>query len=101
MHWLAATALKAMTTGQGEHNPHQVRFGTTRGSLSTAFLSRSWRYKVAELGIQLTNPTDVLTLPLSKPLQFLYPVLRLSVWVWRHALMPGTSRTGGSIVTNE
>jgi hypothetical protein len=26
-----------MTTGHGEHDPHEVRFGTTRGSLSTFF----------------------------------------------------------------
>jgi hypothetical protein len=37
MRWLEATALSAMNTGQGEHDPHDVRFGTTRGSLSTFF----------------------------------------------------------------
>ena len=26
VRWLEATALKAMTTGQGEHDPHEVRF---------------------------------------------------------------------------
>ena len=86
MRWLEATALNAMTTGQGEHDPHEVRFGTTRGSLSTFLLSRSWRYQLAELGIHLTNPTDVLTLPLPQPLQFLYPVLRLPLWAWRHTV---------------
>jgi hypothetical protein len=56
MRWLVATALKAMTTGQGEHDPHEVRFGTTRGSLSTFLLSRRWRYQLAELGVNFTNP---------------------------------------------
>src|SRR5262249_7689741 len=70
MRWLEATAVKAMTTGHGEHDPHEVRFGTTRGSLSTFLLSRGWRYQLAELSVQLTNPTDVLTVPLPKPLQF-------------------------------
>ena len=91
MRWLKATALKAMTTGKGEHDPHEVRFGTTRGSLSTFLLSRSWRYQLAELGIHLTNPTDILTIPLPQPLQFLYPVLRLPLWAWRHSVHRGRS----------
>jgi hypothetical protein len=86
LRWLEATALSAMTTGQGEHDPHEVRFGTTRGSLSTVLLSRSRRYQLAELRIQLTSPTDVLTLPLPQPLRFLYPVLRLPLWAWRHTV---------------
>jgi Uncharacterised nucleotidyltransferase len=85
MRWLEATAVSAMTTGHGEHDPHEVRFGTTRGSLSTFLLSRGWRYQLAELSVQLTNPTDVLTLPMPQPLRFLYPVLRLPLWAWRHA----------------
>jgi hypothetical protein len=86
LRWLAATALSAMTTGQGEKDPHEVRFGTTRGSLSAFLLSRSWRYRLAELRVQLTNPTDVLTMPLPQSLRFLYPVLRLPLWLWRHIL---------------
>ena len=91
LRWLEATALNAMTTGQDEHDPHDVRFGTTRGSLSTFLLNRSWRYQLAELGIHLTNPTDILTIPLPQPLQFLYPVLRLPLWAWRHSIHRGRS----------
>ena len=86
VRWLAATALQAMTRGQGEKDPHEVRFGTTRGSLSAFLLSRGWRYRLAEIGIHLTNPTDVVTLPLPRALRFLYPVLRLPLWAWRHAI---------------
>jgi hypothetical protein len=85
MRWLEATALKAMTAGQGEQDPHHARFGTTRGSLSTFLLSRSWRYRLAELNIHLTNQTDVMTILLPERLRFLYPLLRLPLWVWRHA----------------
>jgi hypothetical protein len=88
VRWLEATALKAMTAGQGERDPHEVRFGTTRGSLSAFLLSPSWRYQLAELGIHLTNPTDVLTVPLPQRLRFLYPVLRPPLWVWRHTFHP-------------
>jgi hypothetical protein len=82
---LEATALRAMTAGQGELEPREVRFGTTRGSLSTFLLQRSWRYRLAELSLQLTNQTDMLTMPLPERLRFLYPILRLPLWVWRHA----------------
>jgi hypothetical protein len=84
VRWLEATALNAMTRGEGEHDPHDTRFGTTRGSLSTFLLKRSWRYWLAEINVHLTNQTDVLTLPLPKRLQFLYPLLRLPLWAWRH-----------------
>jgi len=96
MRWLVATALNAMNTGQGEYDPHEVRFGTTRGSLSTILLSRNWRYRWAELGIQLTNPTDVLTLQLPQPLGFLYPILRLPLWVWRHTVQRNARRPQAS-----
>jgi hypothetical protein len=83
--WLEATALKAMTTGQGQQDPHGVRFGTTLGTLSAFLLNRSWRYQLAELGGLLTNPTDARTVPLPQQLRFLYPVLRLPLWMWRHS----------------
>jgi hypothetical protein len=86
MRWLEGTALNEMTRGHGEQDPHEARFRTTRGSLSAFLLSRSWRYQIAELGVLLTNPTDVLTVPLPPQLRFLYPVLRLPLWVWRHSV---------------
>jgi hypothetical protein len=47
-------------------------------------LSPNWRYRKAELNIHLINQTDMLTVPLPERLQFLYPILRLPLWVWRH-----------------
>lgn len=85
VRWLEATALQAMTTGHGEQDPHEARFGTTRGSLSTFLLNRSWRYRLKELNLHLNNQTDMLTMPLPERLRFLYPLLRLPLWVWRHA----------------
>lgn len=91
VRWLEATALNAMTSDQGEHQPHEARFGTTRGSLSTFLLSRSWRYRLSELNMHLTNQTDVLTVPLPERLRFLYPLLRLPLWVRRHSTYRGGS----------
>ena len=92
LRWLEATALKAVTTGQGEQHPHEVRLGTTRGSLSTFLLNRGWRYWLAELRVHLTNQTDILTVPLPESLRFLYPILRLPLWLWRHAAKHGARR---------
>jgi hypothetical protein len=78
-----------MTAGQGEHDPHEARFGTTRGSVSTFLLNSTWRYQLAELGIHLINPGDVLSIPLPRALRFLYPVLRVPLWAWRHSIHRG------------
>jgi hypothetical protein len=92
VRWLAATALNAMSKGEGEHDPHQVLFGTTRGSLSTFLLKSSLNYRLGELRVQLINPTDVLLLPLPRPLRFVYPALRLPLWLWRHVFQRATLR---------
>jgi hypothetical protein len=90
--WLEATALNAMTSGHAEGDPHEARFGTTRGSLSTFLLNPSWRYWLAELNYHLTNQSDVLAVPLPERLRFLYPVLRLPLWAWRHAAKRGAGQ---------
>jgi hypothetical protein len=92
VRWLEATALSAMTTGKGEGDPHDAPFGTTRGSLSTFLLSRSWRYRLAELNAHLTNQTDVLTVALPERLRCLYPVLRPLLWLSRHTVKPRAKR---------
>jgi len=74
-----------MTTGEHEREPRDERFGTTRGSLSTFLLSPSRHYRLAELRIHLMNQSDVLSVPLPEWLRFLYPLLRLPLWVRRHA----------------
>jgi hypothetical protein len=90
VRWLEATALSAMTAGQGEHDPHETRFGTTRGSLSSLLLNPSWHYRLKELNLHLHNQTDILAMPLPERLRFLYPLLRLPLWVWRHAAKRGS-----------
>jgi hypothetical protein len=85
VRWLQGTALSAMTVDQDERRPLDVRFGTTRGSLSALLLGQNWRYRVTELRNLLTNQSDVLAVPLPRRLWFLYPVLRLPFWIWRHA----------------
>jgi Uncharacterised nucleotidyltransferase len=85
VRWLEATALRAITAGREEQTPHDVRFGTTLGSLSGFLLRQSWTYRWVELRNLLMNETDVLTIPLPKHLRWLYPLMRLPLWIWRHA----------------
>jgi hypothetical protein len=84
VRWLEATALNTIAIGRGEREPRAERFGTTRGSLSTFLLRWNWRYWLAELSIHLTNQTDVLNVPLPERLRFVYPLLRVPLWAWRH-----------------
>jgi hypothetical protein len=83
VRWLEATALKAMNARGGELEPNKLLFGTTRGSISSFLLGRDRRYWLAELKSLLICQTDILMLGLPKYLQFLYPFLRLPLWVWR------------------
>ena len=84
VRWLETTALRAVTAGNGELEPRQLLFGTTRGSLSSFLLGRGWRYWLAELKSHLICQADVFTVALPRQLQFLYPLLRLPLWLLRH-----------------
>ena len=85
VRWLEETALRTLTLGQGELDPRDVRFGTTRGTLSTFLLGQSWTYYAAELRNRAFNETDVLAVPLPERLRVLYPIFRVPMWLWRHA----------------
>jgi|SRR5579862_56388 len=80
---LEAVASKALTN---ENEPSQQQFKTLRANLFHFLLNPNWRYWLAELRIQLINPLDILTLPLTDKLQWLYPTLRVPLWLYRRAL---------------
>ena len=84
LRWLKSTALNAMTAGSAEIEPRHVSFGTTRGSLSCFLLRQSWRYWLAEMKTHSVCEADVLTVSLPSRVQFLYSLLRLPLWLWRH-----------------
>jgi hypothetical protein len=84
--WLEAIAIKAITA---DVEPTELPFGTTWASLARFLLCRGWRARLAELKVYSTSPVDILTLPLPKRLQLLYPVLRLPLWLWRYGIRNG------------
>lgn len=81
--WLEATVLKVLTAGGNETLPRARPFGTTRGSFSTILLRKGLRYRVAETKLQLTSQEDVLAVPMPQGLAWLYPALRLPLWLFR------------------
>jgi hypothetical protein len=83
VRWLEALAINAMTANRV---PTEMRFGTTWNTLARFLLRSDWHYWLAELKLYSISPVDILTLPLPKQLQGLYPVLRLPLWFWRHSV---------------
>jgi Uncharacterised nucleotidyltransferase len=84
VRWLESTALQTMIAGKSEIERQEIPFGTTRGNFACFLLRRNWRFRLAEAKINVTCQTDVLTVPLPARLHFLYPFLRLPLWLWRH-----------------
>ena len=65
------------------------RFGTTRVALIRFLLGGGWANVMAlgrDLSIRLD---DVVRLPLPDALHFLYPILRLPLWLWRRVVGAG------------
>jgi hypothetical protein len=84
--WLEQIALWAMTSGKEEVIPPQLPFGPTRITFSHYLFRSNWRYWLKELRIQLTSTRDMQMLPLPSQLLFLYPVLRVPLWLCRRMI---------------
>lgn len=54
-----------------------------RNVMAPFLLGRGWRYVAGQLRATSVGVVDVVRLPLPAPLHFLYPLLRLPLWVWR------------------
>lgn len=67
------------------------RFGTTLYTLAQLRLSPDWRYRGALLANSMFLIDDVLRVPLPPSLSFLYPLLRLPLWVGRRVRQLGRS----------
>ena len=48
-------------------------------------LGRGLRFYVAQIRLVLIGPADIVRLPLPRPLHFIYPLVRLPLWLWRRA----------------
>lgn len=82
--WLVRVAIRAMD-GRGEVELDDTLLGTLPIHLSHFALARGWRYKAGELARKLQSPYDQATLPLPRPLRFLYPIMLVPRWLWRRS----------------
>lgn len=82
VRYLAALALKAMAA------PDIDRAGfaaVTRNVLAPFLFGRGWRFLAGQCRAASVGVADVLRLPLPAPLHFVYPLLRLPLWLWRRS----------------
>jgi hypothetical protein len=78
---LAAIALQTMTRSQLKKD-----IGDVTDNVRMKFLlGQGWPFFAAQCRIALVGVRDVIAVPLPRPLHFLYPLLRLPLWLWRRA----------------
>lgn len=73
---VACDALLAQDTGAGEFIPKNLL-------RSQLLLRREWANRLGEMRIQMTSIADWKEMPLPRALYFLYPLLRLPLWLRR------------------
>ena len=81
--YLVATGLRAMNTGEGTNELARVPFASTRINLARFLLKSDWRYRGTEASFVLNSLEDWITVPLPPGFAFLYPFLRLPLWIAR------------------
>ncbi len=82
---LRATALAALTYGNGEREVTTYTFPGFRTLASHLEVAPGWRSFAAELKSKWQCPADRMAIPLPRPLWFLYDVLRIPLWMIRRS----------------
>jgi len=82
---LTALALTAMTAPKTEMESARTLAGLIRVVSMQFLLGRGWTFYAAQLRAMAAAPADIVHLPLPPALYFLYPLLRLPLWLWRRA----------------
>ena len=80
---LVEVALRAMAGGEGEVEIEDRPFAAGLVALSHFSLGVGWRYALDELGRKWIGVSDRMSVPLPRPLHFLYHLLRVPSWVLR------------------
>jgi hypothetical protein len=82
---LAAMCLDVMAGPDAQTEMEDRRFGSTRVALVQFLLGRGPFFLIEQCRIQSVRLGDVVAYPLPRALHFLYPLLRLPLWLWRRA----------------
>ncbi len=80
---LVRTAMSVMVGPDATTELEDRPFGSTRINLAGFLLGQGWTYFFAHCGLLLTQPVDVARCPLPPSLHFLYPIIRIPLWVFR------------------
>jgi hypothetical protein len=89
---LSALAMNLMAGRNPAMELGDRAFGTTRVALMQFLLGGGWRNVAAQCRVMSIRLDDILRFPLPLPLHFLYPLLRLPLWVWRRGISGGWQR---------
>jgi len=82
---LAQIALVALTAPRAAIEIDGGVAGVTRSVYTQFLLGRSWRFYATQCAIEAVGTLDVVRWPLPSALRFLYPLIRLPMWLWRRA----------------
>lgn len=89
---LLERAAMALMAGAGEDvELEDQKFGSTRVALSQFLLGTGYRFWIAQLRMLLSTAHDVELVPLPRRFYFLYPVIRVPLWVFRRLKSFGKS----------
>ena len=89
---LVRIALAAMGGRNAETELDDTVLGTVPIHLSHFLLATGWRYKASEVRRKSLSHHDRATVPLPRPLHFLYPLLVMPSWLWRRVRGPQAER---------
>lgn len=85
---LVALALAALAGPEPRHDT----IATARGAVAEFLLGRGPVFYFRQCQLFCYSVADAILLPLPPALHFLYPILRLPLWLWRRAVRPATGR---------
>ncbi|HEY1982269.1 MAG TPA: nucleotidyltransferase family protein [Xanthobacteraceae bacterium] len=91
---LVGIGLRAMTAPHTETEVDGGVAGVARSVYTQFLLGQGLPFYAAQLRAASVTPVDVVLVPLPPFLHFLYPLLRLPLWVWRRAAGAFRARNG-------
>ena len=84
--WLVSVAISTMAGGDGEEELARRRLANTRIALSHLLFGRTLAVVAAELKFKWASLHDHMHTPLPGWASFLYPIMRLPLFLWRRAV---------------
>jgi hypothetical protein len=80
---LTAIAMRAMMASHAATERDPGIRGVARELRNQFLLGRGLRFYTAQCRLAFAGTADIVRMPLSRPLHFIYPLLRLPLWLWR------------------